>query len=329
MSHDPIHDWLDMAFSTVLGDKKAHRKYKKQQARERGMRANERARKQRDRIRDDSGRGLPQDSDDDSDGYQGAPFPSGGGNAYGSPGSRSGVPGPMISGNQSQQRRIGSPPQQYSVSEASSGRASPQNAQGQRLIQGPLPTEASGSNARSNANSRISNALSNANAPAYNAQQSTRPNANSAASSPRQSARSNGNARPPIARPNTLVRTSNALSHRFRSSPALQQGQRPTVTPPGQRAAGSGSQAGSRYDAAPPGSRVPTAQPAPNRTAIPPPGQRGPGSILNPPAINRQASSNDDRVGTSLAPLGDMTRSYLEGMVPGSQVGSRRPRHKS
>lgn len=36
MSQDPIHDWLDMAFSRAGGDRKAYRRYKKDQAQKRG-----------------------------------------------------------------------------------------------------------------------------------------------------------------------------------------------------------------------------------------------------------------------------------------------------
>jgi hypothetical protein len=38
MSHDPIHDWLDMAFSRAGGEKKAYRRYKKDQAQKRADR---------------------------------------------------------------------------------------------------------------------------------------------------------------------------------------------------------------------------------------------------------------------------------------------------
>jgi hypothetical protein len=67
MSHDPIHDWLDMALRTAGGHKSAHRKYKKNQARERERRANERARRQRN-ITSDDDVGERQLSDSASDG---------------------------------------------------------------------------------------------------------------------------------------------------------------------------------------------------------------------------------------------------------------------
>jgi hypothetical protein len=45
MSHDPVHDWLDMAFRKLAGDKNAYRNYKKNQANWAKWRAKERVRR--------------------------------------------------------------------------------------------------------------------------------------------------------------------------------------------------------------------------------------------------------------------------------------------
>lgn len=247
---------------------------------------------------------------------------------------------------------------QYSHLQSNSTAPSSQNGQSQRLMSWP-ETTASTADARAN-NARPSRSLSNkaaqhhssrlnahisaASGPSYSSSQisldplkryTSTSNARSERDKQTLRPESSGNA-PAVARPNanlfapistssTQSRPSNALVHRGRDSQDVRQGPGPLLALPSRKRDDSSSKFGSRPDLGPHGGsgRVSAAQlpVAHNKTKLgSPPGGKAAG--VAPQSAKGIPQGSEARAATSVAQLGDMTRSYLEGMVPRSEVSS-------
>jgi hypothetical protein len=308
MSHDPIHDWLDMAFRKLGGDKNAYSDYKEHQSFERGLRQAERARRQGYSADDDGLGNLPQFHISASD-------PSGSSFAGGSPVlpgvssrpyatpfgaqlSSGGIDFGKIAAGFARRHKFGGPFSQRPVNSygqggscgapSMSGGPNPYGQPGGPNMSGGLSPY--GSRAGSlRSGSRNPYGGSGSPPPQYSIS-SARSQAGSLRNGgfPGQGQRLIGGPRSSGSRSNASSAASNAHSLRRQGSGMTQGSFNQSLVPYGQNRAGSGLRPRSRSDAAHSGGRVPTAQ----------------------------------------APLGDMTRSYLEGMVPNSEANSFRRRHR-
>lgn len=222
------------------------------------------------------------------------------------------------------------------------------NGQSQRLVSW-TETRASNANARANASARLSLLQSDATPQHHN----SRSNANTSATSEKSYSssqisvdplnkyvsssarlqrdkqtlrlqpagntpavtRSNINLLAPNSRLHSHSRASNALAHWGRGSQALQPVPISLPALPSRNRTDSASKIGSRPDLTLHGDlgRVPAAQ-------ILLTDQKGAG--LAPQPAKSLPQGSEARAATSVAALGDMTRSYLEGMVPSSEASS-------
>ena len=400
MSHDPIHDWLDMAFRKLGGEKNAYQKYKRHQDYERRQREEERERRRQSSVPDISfdpmatmAGGFAQDPTlyGPSDSYI-APFSSGHINSYGASGSPSS--GNFISegrgsfepsSGQSRSRSTSRGINFYQPGGLSGGSLtsegpSPYMSSGE-LFGGEFATEglnshvgshnlpggrftsrhrnsmgrSSGESGISRAfgtSSRLSGILTNrlgrsfsrpvsppmsgrftSSRPPYSSYMSGAWNPDeSAGSQPSGSYESHGRYYPygsdtgSLASERSRASVSPAQSY---SVSEASSGRQSPIYPHVQRLIegpqSSTSSPTRRSSASPRHSQVSKVVSL-NQDLVPY-GQRGDGS--NSTIRNRRDTSNAaQRTPTAQSPLGDMTRSYLEGMVPNSEADSFRRRHR-
>jgi hypothetical protein len=260
MSHDPIHNWLDMAFRTLGGEKGAYQGYKQNQERERRQREEEQERRQTRRSEPD----IPFDRMATMAGG----FPHGP-TFYGSIG---GTGGPLSSGGT------------RSKGPSGSGSSNSHGPPG-----GPYTPEDNGSNRGSGHYGSHSGSLSSRNR-AHSGSPAS-PYSVSQASSRRRSS-----SYPQTQRPITDSRSLTSSSARQSNVSAPQNLQ--------------GLRIGSLH-----GVSIPHQQ-------------RG-GDSASRTASRSDVTNNAQRIPTYQSPLGDMTRSYLEGMVPNSEADSFKRRWRS
>lgn len=378
MSHDPIHDWLDMAFRKLGGEKNAYQKYKRRQDYERRQREEERERRRQSSVPDISfdplatmAGGFAQDPTlyGPSDSYIG-PFSSGHINSYGASGSPSS--GNFISegrasfepsSGQSRSRSTSSGINFYQPGGLSGGSLtsegpSPYMSSGE-LFGGEFATEGLNSHVGSHNlpggrfTSRHRNSMGRSSGRSFSRPVSPPMSGRFTSSRPPYSSYMSGAWNPDESagsQPSESYEsheryypygsdTGSLASERSRSSVSPAQsysvseassGRQSPIYPHFQRLIegpqSSTSSPTRRSSASPPQNSQVSKVASLNQDLIPY-GQRGDGS--NSTIRNRRDTFNAaQRTPTAQSPLGDMTRSYLEGMVPNSEADSFRRRHR-